>query len=843
MSTIALSLGTRRPLRRLRMPFLLAFAAAALAAGLGRAVTTTYLPLLLERIADAPGLIGMVMLVNAGAGMAVPLVTGMWSDRLQRSGRGRRMPFVIGGSLVTAGGLLAIAFGFATSYLVLALFAAVVYTGLNALTTAHRALIPETFDETGRAKATSAQELAMLGGGLVGLAAGGLLFGIAPWAPFALAAVLVPLLAAPTISRVREPAVDEHGAADEGRGKPRAYGYTYYLHAVRRPGVGAFLLAQILWVLGYAALPAFFLLYAEDVLALEPGVASLMLAGFGLATGAAILGAGRIGNPALHRPLLLLGVVLLGGGFLGVAASTSLPLVGAALVVGAAGFGLVSTLGFPIFSTLIPPGEAGGYTALYFSVRAISSTIALPAAGWTVAATGSYRALFVLGGVATLTALVPLAGVPRVRGRGRTAVALLASVPVLGLLIAQTGASRLDEAVFGAINGLGPGPEILWTVLDPHTRNYLLLIGLAVAAGALTTPRLVPGIFVRVLGSALLAWGLLEAVYAVYDRPRPEEVLSGVSLNDHSWAHLNSFPSGHMAITAALAIATAILFPRLRTVLLAYVGAVAFTRVMFGAHFPLDVVAGTALGTASALLVAVSADRVRGRTHAAAAVDPLPDDATVVAVMPSYNDVPPAALVESTLAYVDRLVLVDDGSDDDVAAELDALADDDRVELVRLPARGGKGSAVRAGVERVRGEVDAVVVIDADAQHPPEAIPAFVHAAHAAELVIGDRFGDLREMPPHRRVANRTTRRLFQLRTGLAVRDTQNGMRLIRGRALDLLPGGGFEAETTHLRHTLDAEVAVAWVPIPALYGEGRSSFRTGRDSLRVLWALVQPNG
>jgi membrane-associated phospholipid phosphatase len=596
-------------------------------------------------------------------------------------------------------------------------------------------------------------------------------------------------------------------------------------------------------VLGYAALPAFFLLYAEDVLGLAPGVASLMLAGFGLATGAAIVGAGRISDPARHRPLLLLGVLLLGGGFLGVAATTSLPVVGAALVVGAAGFGLVSTLGFPLFSKLIPPGEAGGYTALYFSVRSISSTIALPAAGWTVAATGSYRALFVMGGAATLAALVPLTRVPRVRGRGKTALALLATVPLLGLLVAQTGVARVDERVFEAINGLGPGPQLLWDVLDPHTRNYVVLILVALAAAALTSWRRIPGAFGRVLGSALLAWGLLEAIYAVYDRPRPEEVVSDISLNGHSWAHLNSFPSGHMAITAALAVSTAILFPRLRGVLIAYIAAVAFTRVMFGAHFPLDVLAGTALGTASALLVAVAAERVRGRTQAASETDPLPEDAVVVAVMPSHNDVPAASLVAATLEQVDRLVLVDDGSDDEVAAELDAIGRTNRVELVRMPRRGGKGSAVRAGVEHVRADAHAVVVIDADSQHPPEAIPAFLEAAGDAELVIGDRFHDLREMPLHRRLANRMTRRLFQIRTGLAVRDTQNGMRLIRGRALDLLPGGGFEAETAHLRHALRADIAVAWVPIPAIYGEGRSSFRTGRDSLRVLWALVQPNG
>jgi undecaprenyl-diphosphatase len=76
-----------------------------------------------------------------------------------------------------------------------------------------------------------------------------------------------------------------------------------------------------------------------------------------------------------------------------------------------------------------------------------------------------------------------------------------------------------------------------------------------------------------------------------------------------------------MAITAALAVSAALLFPRLRHLLWAYVAAVAFTRVMFGAHFPLDVLAGTALGTARALPVVIAfeltrrpAGRRRGRS-------------------------------------------------------------------------------------------------------------------------------------------------------------------------------------------------------------------------------------
>ena len=533
-------------------------------------MTTSYLPVLLDRIEDAPGKIGTVMLVNAAAGLLVPLAVGVWSDRRVAGGGSRRLPFVLGGSLVASGGLAAVALGFSSSYLVLAAFGAVVYVGLNAATTAHRALVPESFATESRPRATSAQEIALLTGGLLGIVVGGGLTGIAPWAPFAVAAVAVPVLALPTVSRTRESA---SVAASESASRPLAY----YLTILRRPGVFGFLFAQVLWVLGYAALPAFFLLYAENVLGLEAAAASLFLAGFGLATGAAVLAAGRVRNQARLRPLLLLGIVLMGGGFLLVALVADLLLVGAALALVAVGFGLISTVGFPLFSSLIPEGEAGGHTALFFSVRAISSTIALPTAGWLIAATGSYRSLFVLGGLATLAALIPLSGkkAPATFETARTRIPTATwfavwsgGVALLGLLtfasarlIGATPLHRLDEELFQLVNGLGPGPEVAWTLLDPHTRNYIVLVALAGTIALFTRPPRVLSVLALMLGSAVLSWGLLEAVYALHDRPRPEEVFdpSAISLNGHSWARLESFPSGHMAITTALAVA-----PRLR---------------------------------------------------------------------------------------------------------------------------------------------------------------------------------------------------------------------------------------------------------------------------------------
>ena len=475
-------------------------------------------------------------------------------------------------------------------------------------------------------------------------------------------------------------------------------------------------------------------------------------------------------------------------------------------------------------------------------MRAISSTIALPAAGLTVQATGSYRSLFLLGGIATLTALVPLVGVRRPCNAAASALALglLAVVPVLGLLVAQTDAHRADEWLYRAINGLGPGPELLWTVLDPHTRNYLVLIALAVVAAAVTNVRGVPRVFARVFGSARPRVGPARGrVRGLRPAAARRKSSSTPILNGHSWAHLNSFPSGHMAITAALAVAVALAFPRLRFALWAYIAAVAFTRVLFGAHFPLDIVAGTALGTASALLVAIAFDRRRRRPQ----ITPPSRSTTthtLVAVMPSHNDVPERALVRTVLEHVDRLVLVDDGSRPDVAEQLDALADEFGAQLVRQPEQSGKGSAVRAGIDRARG-ADAVLVIDADGQHPAEAIPSFVRAARDAELVIGDRFDDLAEMPLQRRLANRATRRLFELATGREVRDTQNGMRLLRGRAL----------ETAALGRLRGGDLAPPPRPPRGRAGRvgrypgdlrRRSEARSGRaDSAKVLWALVRP--
>jgi membrane-associated phospholipid phosphatase len=179
----------------------------------------------------------------------------------------------------------------------------------------------------------------------------------------------------------------------------------------------------------------------------------------------------------------------------------------------------------------------------------------------------------------------------------RLAGALAAALVVAALLPLL---QPLDNELYLAVNGLGDGPEWLYQALDPHGRNYALIFAgtLLVTAAILRRARYVIGAALALLVAGYLAGAALELVKLFIERARPEEVLGSEVLlsHDRSGAHIASFPSGHLIVTAALGAAAAAVVPALRWPLLAYVTAVGLTRVLFGAHFPLDVLVGAALG-------------------------------------------------------------------------------------------------------------------------------------------------------------------------------------------------------------------------------------------------------
>ena len=86
-----------------------------------------------------------------------------------------------------------------------------------------------------------------------------------------------------------------------------------------------------------------------------------------------------------------------------------------------------------------------------------------------------------------------------------------------------------------------------------------------------------------------------------------------------------------------------------------------------------------------------------------------------------------------------EVLYVDDGSRDDTYSVMCSLRDADaRVTTLKLSRNFGKELALTAGLDAA--EADAVVVIDADLQDPPELIPVFVqHWREGFDVVYGTR--------------------------------------------------------------------------------------------------------
>src|SRR5205823_11237695 len=133
-----------------------------------------------------------------------------------------------------------------------------------------------------------------------------------------------------------------------------------------------------------------------------------------------------------------------------------------------------------------------------------------------------------------------------------------------------------------------------------------------------------------------------------------------------------------------------------------------------------------------------------------------------------------------------ELIVVDDGSSDSTPEILERLASNDpRLRVVTLSRPFGHQTALTAGLDHATG--DAVVMIDADLQDPPEVIPTLLdHWHRGADVVYAVR--ERREGETRFKLA--TARLFYGLMSRMANIDLQENsgdFRLMDRRALDAL--------------------------------------------------------
>ncbi len=223
------------------------------------------------------------------------------------------------------------------------------------------------------------------------------------------------------------------------------------------------------------------------------------------------------------------------------------------------------------------------------------------------------------------------------------------------------------------------------------------------------------------------------------------------------------------------------------------------------------------------------------------------------AVIPVFDH---AATVGEVVAgasrLVDLVVVVDDGSRDGSVDAAEAarprLAPGAALEVVRLPANAGKGAALLEGFRRARaaGRTHAIV-LDADGQHRPSDLPAFLDALRAdpAAIVVGAR--DLGgERVPRSSRTGRWVSNFWTLRlTGFDLPDTQSGYRLYPLEAVLALPLScrRYDFEVEVLVRGAWAGLRLAAIPVDVHYPpreERVSHFRALADNVRISWTYTR---
>jgi glycosyltransferase involved in cell wall biosynthesis len=233
--------------------------------------------------------------------------------------------------------------------------------------------------------------------------------------------------------------------------------------------------------------------------------------------------------------------------------------------------------------------------------------------------------------------------------------------------------------------------------------------------------------------------------------------------------------------------------------------------------------------------------------HASSAPAPLLTRETIAVVIPALNEALRIRdVVEGALAHCDRVIVVDDGSDDGTG---DAISDLP-ITVLRHATRMGKGAGLRDGfAEALRQGALAVVTMDGDGQHRAEDIPRLLDAANRRPgwLVIGARLRRRANQPLYRRLANEFGDWGIAWGTGYQVADSQSGQRLYPAGVCALagqgIPGEDFVFEAQIVMSAAqELGVRCVSVPIEARYNQihGAPDFRPSHfRPLRDLWRIT----
>ncbi len=211
-------------------------------------------------------------------------------------------------------------------------------------------------------------------------------------------------------------------------------------------------------------------------------------------------------------------------------------------------------------------------------------------------------------------------------------------------------------------------------------------------------------------------------------------------------------------------------------------------------------------------------------------------------VIPAFNEgarLP--GVVDDVRRFVQDIIVVDDGSNDDNAEAIASLSD--RAIVLRHKINLGKGAALRTGVEAaIAREAEAIVLIDGDGQHCAEDIPKLLEKLKRenVDIVFGSRTIG-KDMPLVMMFGNKFLSLCSSIFFGLYVSDTQSGFRAFRAGAYPALRWDSvrYAVETEMIANAAKHKLRTGEVQVQTIYHDDYKG-TTVIDGLRIFIGMVK---
>jgi glycosyltransferase involved in cell wall biosynthesis len=214
----------------------------------------------------------------------------------------------------------------------------------------------------------------------------------------------------------------------------------------------------------------------------------------------------------------------------------------------------------------------------------------------------------------------------------------------------------------------------------------------------------------------------------------------------------------------------------------------------------------------------------------------------ITVVLPAYNEeVAIGSIVLLSKQYVDRVIVVDDGSSDRTA-EVAARAG---AEVIVHSPNKGKGMAFKTGFAAAEG-ADIIVTMDSDGQHNPSDIPKLVAPIlrGEADMVNGSRYlsGHATDTPAYRRIGQTILDRATVMNSGVQITDSQSGFRAFSASATSIFRfnAHGMAIESEMLADAGRYGLRVKEVPIGVRYDVDCSTEHPVKHGLMVLLKIFK---